>query len=145
MGRDCCLSIAKTLVLGSVFLCADPRVGAAQTVSITRADCARLVAHVPPPDVAYTPGVDVYGRPVEPADLPGAPRIQLPETITFDVAADLRRFGLPRSSRLFQPHADLGQISVEKNGRVYLDGQPLQDSDSDALAAFCRQRAAADR
>ena len=32
------------------------------TVAITRADCVRLVEHVPGPDMAYRPGVDVYGR-----------------------------------------------------------------------------------
>ncbi len=112
----------------------------AQTVSISDADCARLVEHIPSADVAYTPGVDVRGRPVAPADLPGTPRITLPETITFDVSVDLRRFGLPRTSRLFEPNATVGKVTVESSGRAYFNGQPLQNTDSDALAQFCRQR-----
>ncbi len=68
------------------------------TVAITRADCARLVAHVPGPDVAYQPGVDVYGREVAPADLGGAPRIELPETIFIAIEVDLlERFGIPEN------------------------------------------------
>ena len=83
--------------------------GAAITrVAITRADCARLVAHVPAPDVAYEPGVDVYGREVVPADLGGAPRIELPETIVIDIEVDLQaRFGTPedrKSTRLNSSH-----------------------------------------
>src|SRR3546814_15670542 len=49
------------------------------TTSITEDDCARLVPHVPAPDVEYRPGVDAAGRPVAPADLPGSTRIAFPD------------------------------------------------------------------
>jgi hypothetical protein len=114
--------------------------GEAQTLTIRRDDCSRLVQHVPAPDVAYQPGVDVRGRPVAPADLPGTVRIDVPETITFDVAADLRRFGLPPFSPLYEPNVPLGRVTVERDGRAYFNGQPLQNADSDALAQYCRQR-----
>jgi hypothetical protein len=123
----CCAAVAAAPALG-------------QGLAIRRDDCARLVEHVPAPDVAYRPGVDVRGRPVAPADLPGTVRIDVPETITFDAAADLRRFGLPAGSRLYAPHADIGQITIERDGRAYFNGQPLQASDNDALARYCRQR-----
>lgn len=113
---------------------------AGQALSMTGTDCARLVEHVPSADVDYKPGVDVLGRPVAPADLPGGPKIELPETITFDVAVDLRRFGLPKSSRLYEPHAELGRVTVDRNGRVYFNGVPLQSADRNALAEFCRER-----
>jgi hypothetical protein len=112
----------------------------AQTLTIRKDDCARLVQHFPAPDVAYAPGVDVRGRPVAPADLPGTGRIDVPDTITFDVAVDLRRYGLPPFSPLFQPNVPLGQVTVERDGRAYFNGQPLQNADSDALARYCRQR-----
>ncbi len=112
-------------------------------VAITRADCARLVAHVPGPDVAYRPGVDVYGREVAPADLGGAPRIELPETILIDIEVDLQaRFGTPANEVLFDPDAEMGWV-VYKDGRFTFNGQPLQDQAQDQaqaeLAARCQK------
>jgi hypothetical protein len=67
--------------------------GAQDVVAITRADCQRLVRHVPAPDVAYEPGTDVYGRPVAPAELGGGyGDIRPPDEITFPVEIDLRNF-----------------------------------------------------
>ncbi len=87
------------------------------TVAITRADCARLVAHVPGPDVAYEAGVDVYGREVAPADLGGAPRIELPETILIDIEIDLlQRFGIPASPALYDADAEVGEVAY-RDGR----------------------------
>lgn len=59
----------------------------AETVSITRQDCSRLIRHQPAPDVAYQPGVDAYGREVAPADLPGsAGQVKLlPEVLQFNI------------------------------------------------------------
>ena len=67
-------------------------------VTITRADCARLVEHVPSADVAYQPGVDAYGRAVAPADLPGGlhngTQFQVPDTLHIPIEVDLLdRFG----------------------------------------------------
>ena len=64
--------LAPALFLLAAALAAPPAAAHEKaTVAITRADCARLVAHRPAPDVAYQPGVDVYGREVVPADLGG--------------------------------------------------------------------------
>src|SRR5271168_4053724 len=42
-------------------------------IVITRDMCNQAsVQYQPAPDVAYQPGVDVYGRPVAPADLPNS-------------------------------------------------------------------------
>ncbi len=109
------------------------------TVAITRADCARLVAHVPGPDVAYQPGVDVYGREVAPADLGGAPRIELPETILIDIEIDLQaRFGIPVDPTLYDPDAEVGEV-LYKDGRFTFNGQPLQDEAQAELAARCQE------
>ena len=105
------------------------------TVAITRADCARLVAHVPAPDVAYRPGVDVYGREVAPADLGGAPRIELPETILIGIEIDLlARFGIPVS----HAGAEVGEVAY-RDGRFTFNGQPLQDQAQAELAARCQE------
>ncbi len=109
------------------------------TVTITRADCARLVKHVPGPDVAYRPGVDVYGREVAPADLNGAPRIELPETILIDIEIDLlRRFGIPANPALYDPDAEVGEV-LYKDGRFTFNGRPLQDQAQAELAARCQE------
>ena len=109
------------------------------TVAITRADCTRLVAHVPAPDVAYRPGVDVYGREVAPADLDGAPRIELPETILIDIEIDLQaRFGIPANPTLYDPDAEVGEVAY-RDGRFTFNGQPLQDEAQAELAARCQE------
>ncbi len=109
------------------------------SVAITRADCARLVAHVPAPDVAYRPGVDVYGREVAPADLGGAPRIETPETILIDIEIDLQaRFDIPMDPTQYDPDAELGWVAY-RDGRVTFNGQPLQDQAQAELAARCQE------
>ena len=108
-------------------------------VAITRADCARLVAHVPAPDVAYRPGVDVYGREVAPADLGGAPRIELPETILIDIEIDLQaRFGIPADPTQYDPDAEVGEVAY-RDGRFTFNGHPLQDQAQAELAARCQE------
>ncbi len=108
-------------------------------VAITRADCARLVAHVPGPDLAYEPGVDVYGREVAPADLGGAPRIELPETIVIDIEVDLlQRFGIPANPALYDADAEVGEVAY-RDGRFTFNGQPLQDEAQAELAARCQE------
>ena len=109
------------------------------TVTITRADCARLVEHVPGPDVAYQPGVDIYGREVAPADLGGAPRIELPETILIDIEVDLfERFGIPANPALYEADAEVGAV-LYQDGRFTFNGQPLQDEAEAELAARCQR------
>jgi hypothetical protein len=125
------------LILG---LAAYSTTTSAQTLSITATDCSNLVRHAPAPDVAYRPGTDARGRPVAPADLNPAPQIRVPDTIVFDAAADLRRFGIPASSPLFQPNVMLGEVHVDKEGRAFFNGQPLGDPEIAALEAFCRRR-----
>lgn len=112
----------------------------AETITLTGVDCRKLVRHVPSPDAAYRPGVDAYGRSVPPADLEDVPRIRIPDAITFDAAADLRRFGIPPSSPLFQPNVRIGEIRVESDGQVFFNGEPLQGREIAALEALCRER-----
>ncbi len=87
LGTAALIAAAAALVL-----LAGPALGQ-QTVIITRANCLRLVEHVPAPDVAYRPGLDVRGRPVAGADLDGgyAP-VEPPHEIAFPVEVELRNF-----------------------------------------------------
>jgi len=127
--------LAGLLVFSSV-------AGAAETVIVTRADCARLVHHVPDPGVAYQPGVDVRGRPVAPADLGGTPKIKLPDTLEIPVTLDmLARYGLPANSSLYRlDDTVIGTARVRvKDGRAWFNGAPLGDEETFALARACRE------
>ena len=141
MRRSIIAYLAPALLLLAAALAAAPGAAHEQktTVAITRADCARLVAHVPGPDVAYRPGVDVYGRAVVPADLGGPPRIEVPETILIDIEIDLLgRFGIPADPALYDPDAEVGEV-LYKDGRFTFNGQPLQDQAQAELAARCQE------
>ncbi|MBI5165781.1 MAG: hypothetical protein HY985_17995 [Magnetospirillum sp.] len=63
--------------------------GAEEKVVITRADCQRIVRHVPGADVAYQPGVDVHGRKVVGADLPDSGNViaqkMIPEVLEIPI------------------------------------------------------------
>jgi len=110
------------------------------TIKIARSDCDLLVDYVQGPDVAYQPGVDVDGRPVAPADLPGGWQVRLPEVISIDITRErLERFGLSRQSRLFEAEAFIGVVDIDlANGHVRFNGADLSDPETRALAALCR-------
>lgn len=118
----------------------------AQNLEVSSRDCARLAEHRTRADVEYKPGVDARGRPVKPADLDPGPAVAVPQTFSFDVNADLRKFGVPSNSVLFQPHAGVGRITVEDGGRrVLYNGQLLGGREQEALAALCRAHRGAGR
>ena len=108
-------------------------------VTMTRADCARLVEHVPAPDVAYQPGVDAYGRAVVPADLNGGAQIQVPEILHIPIEIDLLdRFGIPANPALYESDIPIGDV-VYRNGRLTFEGQPLQDDAAAELTRLCQK------
>jgi hypothetical protein len=118
----------------------------AQQVQVSDRECRQLVDYVASQDVNYKPGVDVYGRPVKSADLSPQTQVQVPQNFTFDVNIDLKKYGIPASSPIFQPTMNVGKISVEDGGRrVSFNGQPLGNSEQQALAELCKQRGAPKR
>ncbi len=112
-------------------------------VTITRADCARLVEHVPAPDVAYQPGVDAYGRAVVPADLPGdlngGAEILVPQTFRIPIEIDLlARFGIPANPALYDADVPIGEV-VYQDGRLTFEGQPLRNEAAAELSRRCQK------
>jgi hypothetical protein len=99
------------------------------------------IAHVnDAPGVAYTPGVDVDGNAVAPADLPGSSTAlnQALASAPIKITVDLqKRFGIPANSALFQGEAQIGYVTVQ-DGKAYLDGQPLNVAEQGLLATACR-------
>lgn len=111
----------------------------AQKAAITEQDCRQLVDYVAAPDVAYKPGVDARGRPVAPADL-NQSQIAVPQSFTIDLAVSLQGFGIPSTSTLFEPTASIGKLTVEDGGRrVLYNGQPLGNTEQQALAEACKK------
>jgi hypothetical protein len=114
-------------------------------VTISKADCDRLVVHRPAPDVTYQPGVDAKGRTVTPADLDGGVRIAVPDTIRIPIDVDLfDRFGIPANPDLYEADARIGEVVIQ-NDRAYFNGQPLQDDLAAELAVLCQQAAREDQ
>lgn len=103
--------------------------------------CKALVKHVPSSDVAYKPGVDVHGKPVAPADLPGTNAFQLQQPITIALTADLFKFlKFPADQYPFntmgRSDINLGTLTVDGD-KVLYNGQPLTDEQQDNLAVLC--------
>ena len=110
------------------------------SVTLTREDCQRLTRYVPDPGVAYQPGVDVNGRAVAPADLGGAPALQIPETIQITIYIDLQdRLGFPANDKNFEADALLGVVTLGPDGRAFFNGQPLQDEEQYELSRRCQE------
>lgn len=75
--------------------------------------CRPLSVHVPAPDVAYQPGIDIKGKAVVPADLGSVPAIVAPDRFTVDIDINLSdRFGIPGDPTFFDPTATVGTLSV---------------------------------
>ncbi|MBP2312397.1 hypothetical protein [Azospirillum soli] len=101
--------------------------------------CQYLPRHRPAPDVEYTPGVDVKGRAVAPADLPGsagaaAPieRFDIPVTLNF-----ARRMGFAVPSGGLPGNAEVGTLTLKGN-RLFFNGQPVGGPSEAQLYALCR-------
>ena len=120
--------------------------GADTVIIINRSDCARMAVHKPAADVTYTPGVDVQGRPVAPADLPGAAQISVPNEIILDVTVDIqKRYGIPNDAVMVKSEARIGTVVVKPDGSAFFNGQPLSSPEQQALAALCQTQGASSR
>lgn len=112
----------------------------AATVTVTRDDCRHIVTHTPDASVAYTPGVDAYGRPVAPANLGGGHSVKPPETFSMDINIDLQeRFGLPANKGQYMGEIKAGRVEIKKDGRAYYNGQELATGAQNEIARACRE------
>ena len=126
--------IAALLVLAPLTIS-----GTAAAQAVDLSVCRYLTAHRPSPDVEYAPGVDVRGKAVAPADLPGAAgpappleRFDLPVTIDF-----LRRSGVKLPAGGVPGTGEIGVLTLYAN-RLYFNSQPLGGPTEAELYAYCR-------
>jgi len=119
-----------------VFMRVAEAAAAQTTVLINEADCDRLVTHVSSSDVAYTPGVDVNGGAVAPADLNAQPQIQVPDVISIPVTIDLATSLGIQTPFLARP--TVGNVQVTRDGRVSFNGQPINSDAQHELAKRCQ-------
>jgi len=112
----------------------------AETVRITRTDCQRLIEHKARADVAYTPGADVRGRKVVPAEGPDSADMGklVPDVLQFDIALNPLKGG---AARFGETSLSVGAIRFDMNTRqATLEGVPLTSGDTRKLLAECRRQ-----
>ena len=97
--------------------------------------------HIPRDDVAYRPGVDVYGHPVAPADLHDYSAIteSLPETIEFPIVLSAARINAALADKgLGETSLTVGKITYNiRTDRLEFNGIPLTDPEQQRLAEEC--------
>ncbi len=104
--------------------------------------CARAVRGLATGGADYKPGVDVYGRPVAPADLQPGLRVEPPKVIEFPIDLDLaKRMGFNAQGH-YEGKIAVARVRIEGN-RITVDGQEIVADDGAALIAACRANAAA--
>lgn len=131
----------RTATILSICLCAFGVVAQeAAPVTVSREDCQRVVKHTARDDVAYKPGVDVYGNAVVSADVPSDTQFKVPDIITMDFGLDFAgSYGISgagdvtSTTDLFAITYDMGQ------GALTVNGEPLTKADSQAVARACEQ------
>jgi hypothetical protein len=107
--------------------------------------CNALIKHTPSADVAYQPGVDMNGKKVAPADVPGSPQVQLPNKIDIPLTVNLAKTlnldttKYPYNTLGSGTEAWLGTLSVEGD-KVTFNGKPLSDEQQDNLAVLCMKQ-----
>jgi hypothetical protein len=122
----------------------------ARTITVRSSECQRLVQHADTTDATYTPGVDVRGKAVAPADLDGGASIVMPEAIDIQIGVDLadrlgivdRAPGTPRdrATRQALPYegkVPLGTITV-RGQDVFWNGEKMLPHDQVLMAEACR-------
>jgi hypothetical protein len=135
-------------------MCALAAAACAEEITVSAADCRKLVNATPDADVAYKPGVDVHGNPVVGADLNGGYPNMMPSEITIPIGVDLAdRLGRARARAQgnanpttadrpllpYQGNVPVGTVTV-RGDTVYWNDQELAPQDQAALAKACREK-----
>jgi len=115
-----------------------PPPAGAHDVAVDRELCAQLsIEHQPAPDVTYRPGVDVYGRPVAPADLPSTSPTYggLGSRTSTDILVAPQSGGL--NQRGLVGETFVGRVTVDPYGNVTINGEPVGPQAQTELRRRC--------
>jgi hypothetical protein len=146
MGKSVSLKagLLLALVSGSAVGQAPQSAPVDQQLYVTRQDCKQLVAHSPDPGVEYKPGVDVRGKYVAPADLPGQENFKLPDKIEFDLRLNPLAYapsqGNVPSGALQNTGTNMGHVEVDLlSGQAKLNGHALDGEQTRIVTEACRK------
>lgn len=135
--KQCNLRLVLALITG--LLVSTPALAASDAVIDKRA-CQNLVKHTPNADVAYHAGVDVRGKAVAPADLPGTNTFKLQDSFDIPLTVGLAdRLNLKHNKLGKNTDIQIGTLTL-KGDKVYYNGQPLSNEQQDNLEVLCLER-----
>lgn len=104
-------------------------------VRVTREDCQQVTRYIPSDNVNYQAGADVNGRPVAPADL--NPPFQPSFSDRYSFVLEFQP--LPDEERLELSTFALGVVTVDAEGHVYFNGEPLHYDEEAELQRLCQE------
>ncbi len=110
-------------------------------VILTPEYCAQLPEAQMAPGVAYQSGVDVNGRPVVPADLPGSNAsagLPIGTNILVDPSRRPGGGAIPGQPGLRQ-ESYVGTVTLDPQGRALMNGRPLDAPPPGSIAALCAE------
>ncbi|HTK83994.1 MAG TPA: hypothetical protein VL625_02815 [Patescibacteria group bacterium] len=73
---------------------------------------------------AYTPGVDVNGKPVAPADVNATPPMAMPDVVRMPITVDMAQ-QLAAAPAGTEMKADMGWVEIHGDGKVMFEGQDV--------------------
>ncbi len=110
------------------------------TLEVTKDNCQRIVKYVAEQDVTYTPGVDVHGRAVAPADLEQN-QVAIPNRIYIDLSLPFKDLLKNYNPKLKNAEVYVGLVEYDINsGRLLFNGQELSDPALNAIARECEKK-----
>lgn len=123
---------------------------AARAIRVEPSACRYATRHVPDADVVYKPGMDMHGNKVVPADIAPPIDYHIEDSLYLRLTLDAAKaFGLkvppiPTVTPGNNPNVPsvMGEIVAGyitfKQGKAYLNGQPLDAAAERQLAVLCR-------
>lgn len=118
-------------------------------MDLSREQCRQLIIHHKPQgSIAYTPGIDVAGNPVAPADLPESLHFDMGKSVTIDIDLPVKKHA-PHSAHHHQKnnhghHAirgssiDAGEVQIEEDGSIWINGEPVHNEALEEIGDYCR-------
>ncbi len=122
---------AALIGMAVALLCAPHAYAESKKPSVDPALCTALID--------YKPGVDAYGKPVKPADLPSEYSLDLPKTFKIPLTLDLKKaLGLDSSYDKLGAGTEiqLGEFTVEGD-KVLFNGKTVTDEQQERMDVLC--------